>query len=144
MDTNNAALSTRAVLAIPALTPFLSRSQMASLTELTQGQEGPAFQRKLVELEALIEAMPKTYDQADAGDEAVAYLHYFHGATDCYILEKDKDGGVLQATGFVILNGDAEMAEVGYVSIQELTACGAELDLHFKPCSLQAIKAGLF
>lgn len=142
--TRSAALSLRAALAIPALTPFMSRTQMAVLADLIHGEEGRDFQRKLVDLEQLIEGMPKTYEQDEAGDEAMAYLHYFHGGTDCYILEKDKDGGVLQATGFVVLNGDVEMAEVGYVSILELTASGAELDLHFKPCSLKAIKAGLF
>lgn len=142
--TKGAALAVRAVLAIPSLSPFMSRQQMQVLTELIHGEEGRAFQRKLVDLEQLIEAMPTTYEQDAAGDEAVAYLHYFHGNTNCYILEKDREGGVLQATGFVILNGDAEMAEVGYVSIRELTVAGAELDLHFKPCSLKAIKAGLF
>ena len=140
----SAALAVRAVLAIPAVTPFMPRGQIDAISALMHGAEGGFFQRKLVELEQLIANMPQTYDQADAGDEAVAHLHYFKGSTDCYILEKDKEGGVLQATGFVILNGDREMAEVGYVSIQELTASGAELDLHFKPCTLKAIKKGMF
>jgi hypothetical protein len=39
------------------------------------------------------------------------------------------------------LNGDDECAEIGYISIEELTRHGVELDLHFTPCSLGNIKA---
>ena len=87
-----------------------------------------------------IEAMPKTYEQDGRGDEAIAHLHYFNGGSDWYITEKDINGGVLQAYGYAILNGDDEMAESGYISIEELTRNGVELDLHFTPCRLAEIK----
>lgn len=62
------------------------------------------------------------------------------GGSDWYITEKDMAGGVAQAYGLAILNGDLEMAEMGYISIAELTRCGVEIDLYFKPCTLGQIK----
>lgn len=65
--------------------------------------------------------MPKTYEQDGKGDQATAHLHYFLNGSDWYITEKDMDGGIQQAYGYAILNGDDECAEVGYISIEELT-----------------------
>ena len=97
--------------------------------------------QKLIDLAQQIDTMPKTYEQDGKGDQAIAHLHYFTGASDWYITEKDMDGGIQQAYGYAILNGDNECAEVGYISIEELTRHGAELDLHFAPRSLAEIKA---
>ena len=40
-----------------------------------------------------------------------------------------------------MLNGDEDCDELGYISIQELTACGAELDLYFAPRTPAEVKA---
>ena len=71
--------------------------------------------------------------------QAVVHLHYFLGGSDWYITEKDVDGGVQQAFGYVVLNGDEDSSELGYLSIEEITRHGAELNLHFQPCTLATL-----
>lgn len=66
-------------------------------------------------------------------------LHYFNSGPDVYIKELDYGTG-LQDYGFVILNGDLEMAELGYVSIQDLIKQGFELDYYYTPQTLAEIK----
>ena len=121
--------------------PFLSSAQFAVMKANCRGEEGESFQKKFADLSLLIASMPVTYEQDGKGDEAVAYLHYFRGGSDWYITEKDMDGGVEQAFGYTILNGDDEMAECGYISISELAGFGVELDLHFAPRTIAKIKA---
>ena len=131
----------QAVLAVPTVRPFLSNTQLLVMSHAGGGEEGPFFLQKFIDLAQQIAAMPKTYEQEDKGDQATAHLHYFVGGCDWYITEKDVDGGVQQAYGYAIINGDDEMAECGYICIEEITRCGAELDLHFTPCTLAEIKA---
>lgn len=138
METN---LMMQAALAVPTVRPFLSRVQLAVMSEAARGEEGPFFLQKFIDLAQQIATMPKTYEQDGKGDQATAHLHYFVGGCDWFITEKDMDGGIQQAYGYAIINGDDEMAECGYISIEEITRCGAELDLHFTPCTLAEIKA---
>ena len=123
---------------------FFSRNQfmaVAVASDPANSEEAEFFLRKLIDLAQQIDTMPKTYEQEGKGDQATVHLHYFLGGSDWYITEKDMDGGIEQAFGYAILNGDDECAELGYISIQEITDCGAELDLHFTPCTLGDIKA---
>lgn len=135
-------LKMQAVTAIPTVRPFLSSAQLSVMGDACRGEEKEFFMQKFIDLAQQIDTMPKTYEQDGMGDKAIAHLHYFIGASDWYITEKDMDGGVQQAFGYAILNGDNECAELGYISIEEITRCGAELDLHFTPCRLAEIKAG--
>ena len=90
------------------------------------------------ELSAVIGGMPKTYDQDGMGDAAVAHLHYFRGAADWYITEKDMEGkGTEQAFGLADLGYGGEL---GYISIDELISAGVELDFHFAPKTVGQIK----
>ena len=130
----------KAAQAVTTVIPFLSSDQLECLVELTRGEEGDFFSQKIIDLKQQIDSMPKTYEQGGLGDFAVAHLHYFFNGSHWYITEKDIEGGVHQATAYAILGGDDEMAELGYVSIDELTRYGVQLDLHFKPCSLIEIK----
>ena len=134
-------LKMQMIASTPVIRPFLSRMQLAVMAEACGGEEKEFFMQKIIDLALMINTMPKTYEQADKGDEAVVYLHYFQGGADWYITEKDVDGGVQQAFGYAILNGDDECAECGYISIAEITRCDVELDLYFTPCSLAEIKA---
>ncbi len=111
-----------------SLSPFLSVAQRHALGDALRGEEGEWFTAKLAEVAAVIEGMPTTY-QTD-GTDAVVYLHYFTGGCDWYITEKDVDGGVDQAFGIADLGYGGEM---GYISIREIVATGAELDLHWTP-----------
>ena len=118
-----------------ALAPFLCNGQFAVMSESAE------FDALIAAAATTIAAMPVTYEQDGKGDEATVFLHYFNAGSDWYITEKDADGGVDQAFGFAILNGDTENAELCYISIRELVANGVELDLHFSPASLGSIKS---
>lgn len=121
--------------------PFLSRAQFATLQELCNGSEGPYFDGRVRALACQLVAMPKTGEQDGEGVDPVVHLHYFLGGMDWYIVEKDEIGGVEQAYGFVVQRGDGQGAELGYISIAQIVACGAELDLYFEPCPLSQILA---
>ena len=89
--------------------------------------------------------IPKLYEQDGKGKNQVAYLHYFAGASDWYITELDKEN--LMGFGYVILNGDTEMSEFGYISLIELTEkfdgvsqmLQPNLDQYFTPKTLNQI-----
>jgi len=127
--------------AILDVKPFMSPIQMRVMLELLKSEEGAHFCQTIAQLAQRIGAMPITYEQDGLGNQAVVHLHYFLGASDWYILEKDMDGCVRQAFGYAVLNGDEQCAELGYISIEEITRCGAELNLYFAPCTLADIKA---
>lgn len=128
-------------LVLPIVYPFLPGAQRLSLLEECRGEEKGFFMQKILDLGQLIQGMPETYGQDGKGDDAIAYLHYFNSGSDWYITEKDMNGGINQAFGYAILNGDHQSAECGYISIAELTNFGVELDFHFTPCTLATIKA---
>lgn len=135
-----------AMKAFDSLLPFMPQSQLSALAHCMCGEEKQYFFDMVVDLADLIASMPVTYQQDGKGDEAVVCLHYFFGSSDWYITEKDVEGGVQQAFGYAILNGDIACAELGYISISELVGLvniNAELDLHFKPCTLREIKVKL-
>ena len=133
-------LRQRATDAAQRVKPFLSRMQFFTMVELCQGEDGNHFLKTFIDLAQCIDTMPKTYEQDGLGEKALAHLHYFMGASDWFILEKDMEGGTEQAFGYAILNGDVQCAELGYISIEEITRCGAELDLYFNALTLAAIK----
>jgi hypothetical protein len=83
-------------------------------------------------------SIPKLYETEDVPLEAKQiHLHFFIGGCDWYIAEYDGDD---QFFGFAILNNDLEMAEWGYVSLNELKGIRVggwlevDNDLHWQPC----------
>lgn len=137
----NDTLRARSFSAACGLVPWISRSQMRAIRILSNGEEGAFYLEKLVEMDKHIQAMPVTYTERDKQEHAVISLHYFYGGSDWYIIEKDIEGGVSQAWGFAILNGDGQNAETGYISITELIELGVELDLYFTPITLATARA---
>ena len=117
------------------------------MEELLRGEEGEHFVALLTELKARIEAMPKTYETegVDASDR-VAYLHYFMGGVDGWIIEKDmgdgsSDEAQVQAFGKITLfGGGVRDAEWGYISIEELIDNGVELDLYWTPKPMKEVR----
>ncbi|MFA6925076.1 MAG: JAB domain-containing protein [Bacteroidales bacterium] len=92
-------------------------------------------------LKDIIEKMPVTYETENIKNpDKIAYLHYFYGDSDWYIIEKDVEKEQLQAFGYVILNGDTQNAEFGYISIEELKSINKiELDFYFSPKTMREI-----
>jgi hypothetical protein len=128
-----------AAKALGSLRGFLGPQQLRVVGDCCRGEEKQYFFDKLVELAALVESMPKVYEQDGLGEQAIVYLHYFIGGCDWFITEKDSEREQHQAFGWANL-GDDDCAELGYISLIEITAAGAELDFNFKPRSLAEAK----
>jgi hypothetical protein len=76
--------------------------------------------------------------------EKKIHLHFFMGSSDWYAFEFD---GQDHFFGFVILNGDKEMAEMGYFSLSELKGLkkgfmevDCELAKYWKPRKIKDIE----
>ena len=113
---------------------LLSRSQLAAMIQLCRGEEGKWYRAKLAEIARTFETMHKVYEQDGLGHNAIVHLHYFKNGCDWYITERDTSVEQHQAFGAANL-GDG--AELGYISIAEIIAAGAELDLHWTPKTLK-------
>jgi hypothetical protein len=125
--------------AIMQVRKFTSNAQFTTMVSLMCGEEGEWYREKFLEMAARINTMPKTYEQDGKGEDAIAYLHYFYGNADWYIIEKDAEDEQHQAFGYADLGYGGEM---GYISIEELIENGVELDLHFEPKTMgEIIKA---
>lgn len=83
----------------------------------------------------LIKDLEKVFDEARKRQDlnlmkSIVKAHYFYGATDWYILDYDPKENLF--FGYVVLNGDTQNSEAGYISIDELqTIKGIELDFYF-------------
>ena len=118
---------------------FINPNQRTAMLSNCYGEDGAFFVDKFKSLGNLIEGMPVTHAQDGKGKNAIAYLHYFIGNCDWYVTEKDIEGGVLQAFGFHLLDGNLDKGRFRYINISELLLVGAELDLHFTPKTLNEI-----
>ncbi|MBU2802169.1 MAG: hypothetical protein RE468_08965 [Acidithiobacillus caldus] len=118
----------------------LSKGQAQTLSALCKGEEGEFFRKKIAEIHEIWRGMPCTYETDGEGLNAVAYLHYTLNAWDWYITERDADpDGLGQQQAFGLVCGFER--ELGYISLEEITAAGAELDLNWDPKPLREIPA---
>ena len=118
---------------------WIGKDQLQVIEQGLKGEEKDFFRDKLNEIELLTCTMPKPYETDGQGKEAIAQLHYFLGGSDWYITERDSSDEQIQSFGYVILNGDTDNAELGYISIQELISNNVELDLYWTPKTLREI-----
>jgi hypothetical protein len=119
------------------LKKFIPVMQRRVIASNLRGEEGEWFADKLIEIDGIIEKMPKSYETEGQGANAVVHLHYFGGGTfNAWVTEKDAEGGTQQAFGKQDLFGDG--GELGYISIDEIVASNrTELDLHWTPKPLK-------
>ena len=126
--------------AVHVVKNFVSESQLEAMGDGIRGEEGEFFARTFVELARQLTDMPKVYEQDGKGDDAIVYLHYFRGNMDWYITERDFElDEQIQAFGLADLGMGSP--ELGYISIEELTDAGVELDLHWTPKTLAEVKS---
>ncbi|NOR58952.1 MAG: hypothetical protein GQ474_10565 [Sulfurimonas sp.] len=117
---------------------FIGKAQYSILKNAIKDEEHE-FKEVLTRLHKTITGMPKMYATDGSGDKAMAQLHYFKGSSDWYITEvNQKDPS--DAFGYVVLNGDSQMSEIGNVSIDELTRLDVELDFYFTPITVGEAK----
>lgn len=122
------------------LQKFTSFPQLHTMAHNCYGEEGEFFVTLITKLAESIKNMPKVYEQDGKGDEAVVHLHYFLNGMDWYITERDFElGEQIQAFGLADLG--MGYPELGYISIEELVANGAELDLYWTPKTLGEVKS---
>ena len=117
---------------------FVGPAQRGAIYSAMRGEESKYFCALVRDLIAHLETMPATYAQDGMGEDAVVHLHYFTSGADWYITEKDSEPEQHQAFGLADLFGDG--GELGYISVIELLAHGAELDLHFAPRTLGELR----
>ena len=130
---------------LESMRPWLGRSQYRAVLQLVRSEEGDWYKAKLAELLATIEAMPKTYEQDRPGSEASVHLHYFTGGADWFIIEKDKGSkddkpADFQSQAFGLADIFQDGGELGYISLPEIIANGAELDFHWAPKTLAEVR----
>lgn len=68
---------------------------------------------------------PALYSQDGKGLQAEVFAHYFLGGSDWLVSEYDPEEDL--AFGWACINGDRQMAELGYVSLAELESVGVPL-----------------
>ena len=126
------------------LATYMGRPQCVVLQSLMDGSEESGFFKEIAaHLRRSVEAMPTAGGQRLDEEAPMVYLHYFLGASDVWVLEKAEGGGVEQVFAFSLLNGDHQMAELGYVDLSELLLVGFELDFHFEPKPLSEVRESL-
>ena len=126
------------------LATYMGHPQWVVLQSLMDGSEESGFFKEIAaHLRRSGEAMPAAGGQRLDEEAPMVYLHYFLGASDVWVLEKAEGGGVEQVFAFSLLNGDHQMAELGYVDLSELLLVGFELDFHFEPKPLSEVRESL-
>lgn len=106
----------------------LPTSQYVSTLRFSQGEEGNFFKQKLKEIAEVVNKAPKLYE-TDGAEQHPIVLRYFHPTgTETLVTEIGEDG---EAYGFQCLNGDYEMAEWGYLNLNEIKSIRMmEIDYH--------------
>ena len=127
--------------AVQTVKHFVGERQLATMGNGVRGEEADFFKTLFVKLAEQIENMPKTGETDGQGDDAVVHLHYFLGGMDWFITEKDM---ILdeQYQAFGLADLGMGYPELGYISIEEITSLGAELDLYWTPKTLAEVKEG--
>lgn len=125
---------------------FMTHRQVMAIISALAGEEGAWFADKINEYADRIKTMPVTYQQDGKGDEAIVHLHYFKGAADAWIIEKDmtwpEAGDYDQSFGQVnLFGGGFREGELGYCSIKEMIEAGMELDLHWEPKTVKECRS---
>ena len=108
----------------------LPTSQYVNTLRLSQGEEGNFFKQKIKDIAEVVQNAPKLYETNGAEQHTIV-LRYFHPTgTETLVTEIGEDG---EAFGFQCLNGDYEMAEFGYLDLNEIKNIRMmEIDYHIE------------
>ena len=106
----------------------LPTSQYVNTLRLSQGEEGNFFKQKIKDIAEVVQNAPKLYE-TDGAEQHTIVLRYFHPTgTETLVTEIGEEG---EAFGFQCLNGDYEMAEFGYLDLNEIKNIRMmEIDYH--------------
>lgn len=118
---------------------YLPPTQRRTVEILLKGEEGEFFEQTLAHLADVVHHMPRVLpSNLQSMDDAVAYLHYFYGGCDWYILEPADNDRVC----FCYANlGDDQNAEYGSLWLGEFDSLNVELDFHWTPKTMREVLA---
>ena len=107
---------------------MLPTAQYVTTLRFSQGEEGDFFKRQIKDIAAAVKNAPKI-GETDGMEQHPIVFRYFHPTgTETLVTEIGEDGEVY---GFQCLNGDYEMAEWGYLNLNEIKNIpGMEMDYH--------------
>lgn len=107
---------------------ILPTAQYVTTLNLSTGEEGDFYKNKIKQIAESVMNAPKI-GKTDEMEEHPIVIRYFHPTgTESLVCEIGEDG---EAYGFQCLNGDYEMAEWGYLDLNELKNIpGMEIDYH--------------
>ena len=106
---------------------IIPKGQFEFTKELMQGEEGEFFAKKLTELSERCKKFTTDEELVNEDGTHEIAFHYFGGSTDIFLTQIYEDG---TGFGYTILNGDVEMSEWGYTSLEDLRGTNLELDYH--------------
>jgi hypothetical protein len=116
------------------LKSFVSDSQIQVLKQMSKGPEHESATEIINRLIDTFDTMKETYQTEDIPEsDKIVSLHYFLGGSDWYIVEKDVLPEQYQSFGYARLSGMEDLAEWGYISLQELIDNNVELDFYWRP-----------
>lgn len=122
---------------------YLSHAQRYAVNSALGGEEYAYFTDLMVDLRTQFQQAPDLYALDGQGYAAIAQFHYFAGgAGNWYLTEVEQSPDYPdERRGFGLCDpfGDPSCAELGYVSFQEMTDAGCELDFHWTPKPLRDI-----
>ncbi len=103
-------------------------AQYRTTLNLAQGEEREFFIRKLKSLAAAVSNAPKIGDGDGAKEHPIVFRYFHPTGTETLVTEIGTDG---EAYGFQCFNGDYEMAEWGYLDLNEIKGVRMmEIDYH--------------
>lgn len=129
--------------ALTAIKDYVPVQQYSVLQGLIKRSSEWAFYAERVQaIQQIIDHLPPVYATQNKSDaEKIVGLHYFGGAVDSYLIEKDvewEEGDYDRSYGYQDIGYGGEQ---GYISVKEICKNNLmQLDLHFEPMTLAALK----
>lgn len=121
----------------PLSKKFMPKHQQRVVSDMGEERESV-----LGDVEAMLAKIPRSQEN---NDDPIVFAHYFYGQSDWFVLEylpDREDSDYDRFFGFTILNGDSQMAELGYMPVVEFANSNrVELDFYWKPKPLSEAKA---
>ena len=121
----------------PLSKKFMPKHQQRVVSDM--GEERESI---LGDVEAMLAKIPRSQEN---NDDPIVFAHYFYGQSDWFVLEylPDRENSDYDRFfGFAILNGDSQMAELGYMPVAEFANSNrVELDFYWKPKPLSEAKS---
>lgn len=107
---------------------ILPKAQYVTTLQLTRGEEGDFYKQKIKDLAAAVKNAPKMYS-TEGKEQHPIVMKYFHPTGTVNLVSEIGEDG--EAFGYQCINGDWELAEWGYIDLNEVKNIpGMEVDYY--------------